>query len=81
MRALAATRSGKDKQRLASFLHEVERGNDDANPYHNRVHVASVLHKMHTLLERTDLAARVAATLKASGGDTEPLVRLARMCM
>eukprot|EP00429_Kryptoperidinium_foliaceum_P121746 CAMPEP_0176323260 /NCGR_PEP_ID=MMETSP0121_2-20121125/72295_1 /TAXON_ID=160619 /ORGANISM="Kryptoperidinium foliaceum, Strain CCMP 1326" /LENGTH=163 /DNA_ID=CAMNT_0017665773 /DNA_START=33 /DNA_END=521 /DNA_ORIENTATION=- len=71
---------GFDGKKVGRFFEEIERGQDDANPYHNSMHVSSVLHKMHTLLERTDLARRVAATLTPEGEAecaAEPLVKLA----
>jgi len=71
---------GFDGKKVGRFFEEIERGQDDANPYHNSMHVSSVLHKMHTLLERTDLARRVAATLTSEGEAecaAEPLVKLA----
>lgn len=38
--------------KVKEFLVQIEQGYDDANPYHNRAHAASVLHAMHALLNQ-----------------------------
>jgi len=45
-----AAEFGLDRTKLRAFLSEVERGYDDANPYHNKAHAASVLHMSHALM-------------------------------
>jgi len=40
-----------DSATVETFFVQIENGYDDANPYHNRAHAASVLHAMHALLE------------------------------
>lgn len=68
------------QKKLLRFFHELECGYDDANPYHNRAHAASVMHLMHAMLEHGELARVVAV---AGGGEDDskgrrvPLVRMA----
>jgi hypothetical protein len=52
-----------DLEKFANFFAEIERGYDDANPYHNRSHAASVMHVMFTLLEHGGIGRICAATL------------------
>mmetsp|Transcript_84966 Transcript_84966/g.253289 ORF Transcript_84966/g.253289 Transcript_84966/m.253289 type:complete len:604 (-) Transcript_84966:70-1881(-) len=51
---------GLDRRKLSSFLEEIERGYDDANPYHNKLHAASVLQAVNALLEHGGLMQAVA---------------------
>ncbi|KAL0024765.1 hypothetical protein WJX79_003822 [Trebouxia sp. C0005] len=41
---------GLDESKLCHFLQKIESGYDSANPYHNSVHVASVVQMSHMLL-------------------------------
>jgi len=59
---------GLDRQKLARFLEEIERGYDDANPYHNRAHAASVLQAMHALLEQGGLKGALAPVFRSEEG-------------
>lgn len=44
-----------DTTKLSRFFLALERGYDEANPYHNRAHAASVMHAMHALLRHGNL--------------------------
>jgi len=41
-----------DQDKLEFYFECLEQGYDDVNAYHNRTHVASVLHTMHALLDK-----------------------------
>eukprot|EP00932_Pfiesteria_piscicida_P017553 SRR837773.4432.p1 GENE.SRR837773.4432~~SRR837773.4432.p1 ORF type:complete len:417 (-),score=87.10 SRR837773.4432:166-1350(-) len=49
-------RLGLDRQKLCSFANALESGYHESNPYHNRVHAASVLHSMHSLMSHGGFA-------------------------
>jgi len=67
-----------DQRKLDRFFIEVERGYDDANPYHNRAHAASVMFMMHALLAHGDIAKMVAHGFgDESVDDNEHLVKMA----
>jgi len=73
---------GLSRDRLSSFLLEIERGYDDSNPYHNRAHAASVLHAMHALLEHGGLMKAAAPLLddeQTSGSSCNRQTRGARL--
>jgi len=67
-------------QRLRRFLKEVERGYSEANPYHNSAHAASVMHLMHVLMHRGDVASAAAKACEGPeglGSTNRSLVQLA----
>jgi len=57
---------GLDPVKLGNFFVEIENGYDDANPYHNRAHAASVMHAMYALLEHGAIADMVAPAFEDS---------------
>jgi len=67
-----------DRDKLANFFIEIERGYDDANSYHNRAHAASVMHAMHALLEHGGIneATSPAFIPETEGGQLERLACL-----
>jgi len=60
-----------DREKFVSFMAEIERGYDDANPYHNRAHAASVVHMVYALLQHGGIAAAAAGQTfgDAAAGD------------
>ncbi|CAK0825994.1 unnamed protein product [Prorocentrum cordatum] len=63
-----AARFCLDREKLRGFFVELERGYDDAVQYHNRLHVASVLHLTHAALRSGGLAQKAAAHLDEGDG-------------
>jgi hypothetical protein len=61
---------GLDYGKVRSFFIAIEDGYDDANPYHNRAHAASVLHGMHALLELGGIKKTSAAVFDSDVGST-----------
>mmetsp|Transcript_68091 Transcript_68091/g.197320 ORF Transcript_68091/g.197320 Transcript_68091/m.197320 type:complete len:615 (-) Transcript_68091:217-2061(-) len=69
-----------DPHKVQCFFKEIEQGHTETNPYHNSVHVASVMHKVHAILEHTDLAKSVASVYQwedVREGSGERLVQMA----
>jgi hypothetical protein len=60
---------GLDREKLTCFMQKVEDGLDDSNRYHNRAHVASVLHFMHAMLHHGRLAEATATAYRAEAVD------------
>lgn len=56
-----------DAQKVENFFVEIEKGYDEANPYHNRAHASSVMHSMYALLEHGGVANAVAAAFNGNG--------------
>ncbi|CAE8739809.1 unnamed protein product, partial [Polarella glacialis] len=70
---------GLDRAKLSSFLHEIERGYDDSNKYHNRSHAASVMYAMYALLEQGGLSESAASAVSVEGHSDESKKRLVTM--
>ncbi|MCJ1368729.1 hypothetical protein MMC16_007874, partial [Acarospora aff. strigata] len=49
-------RMGFDRSKLATFVRVIEKGYDAKNPYHNSIHVASVVQMTHLLLQQAGVA-------------------------
>jgi len=64
-------RFGLNGEKLRAFFLELERGYDDAVQYHNRLHVASVLHLTHAALRGGALAQKAAAALRGGGVEAD----------
>lgn len=47
---------GLDRKKVVQFFEKIEAGHDDSIPYHNRKHVASVLHMTHAILQTGGVA-------------------------
>jgi len=62
-----------DRRKASAYFARIEEGYDEALPYHNRRHAASVVHSLVGLLRNTALAKHVAPAL----GCSEQLVALA----
>jgi len=60
-----------DGEKLERFLRQIELGYNEATPYHNRAHAASVMHAMYALVERGGLAKLAAAAFSSSDGASE----------
>lgn len=56
-----------DTQKLEHFFVEIENGYDDANPYHNRAHAASVMHALHASLGQGGIANAIASSFNDGG--------------
>jgi len=68
-----------DVAKVDAFFLEIESGYDNANPYHNRAHAASVLHAMHALLEHGGIGKATTAALNGCEDSTCQKGRLERM--
>jgi hypothetical protein len=62
---------GLDREKVGAFFVEIELGYDDAIPYHNREHAASVMHAMHALLRRGGLSRAAAVAFEGLASSTE----------
>lgn len=66
-----------DCDKLKNFFVCIESGYDDANPYHNRAHAASVMHALHALLEHGGIGNAVTPSLKSPNDGDGKLQRMA----
>lgn len=64
------------ESKLHHFLKDIELGYEEANPYHNHLHAASVLHVTHAILEHGGLLKAIAPAFAAKKDGVE-LVQMA----